>query len=181
MAERLIFSQTFEGLLRSVSGGKLSPRLAAGLKERGVDPAGKLLPAYPAETFVSVVNFVGRELYPGLSVDDAITQVGRGFMDAYGETMVGRAMLAMIRLIGPRRTLERVTRQFRTGNNYYDTRLTPLGPTEYDLWINVVTMPGWYIGILSRGLELAGAKDVSVRMVSHDSQGGTFRITWAGS
>jgi len=42
-------------------------------------------------------------------------------------------------------------------------------------------MPGWYIGILSRGLELAGAKDVSVRMVSHDSQGGTFRITWAGS
>ncbi len=181
MAEKLIFSQTFEGLLRSLSGGKLTPSLTTGLKAAGFDPGVKLLPAYPREVFTAVVTCIARELHPGLPVDAAITQVGRGFMNGYGETMVGRAMLAMIRLIGPRRTLERVTRQFRTGNNYSDTRLTARGATEYDLWVNDVTMPGWYVGILGRGVELSGAKDVHVELVERDALGGTFRIRWSGS
>ncbi len=179
MAEKLIFSQTFEGLLRSLGGGKISPRLAAGLKERGVDPGKPLLPAYPKEDFTAVITFLARELHPGLPVDAAITQIGRGFMDGYGETMVGRAMLAMIRLIGPRRTLERVTRQFRTGNNYSDTRLTERGPCEFDLWVNEVIIPGWYVGIIGRGVELSGAKDVKVELVSQDAAGGTFRVRWS--
>lgn len=178
MSEKLIFSQTVEGLLRSL-GGKLTPELVAGMQARGIDPAATLLPAYPQETFTTVVTWLAAQLYPKLPVDDAIAQVGRGFMDGYGETMVGRAMLAMIRLIGPRRTLERVTRQFRTGNNYSDTRLTARSATEYDLWVNEVSMVGWYLGIIARGVELAGAKGVKVTLLSHDASGANFHVTWA--
>lgn len=177
MTEKLIFSQTVEGLLRSLT-GRLTPPLLAGMKARGIDASVALLPAYPQQVFTDVVSWLAKELHPHLELDQAIASLGRGFMDGYGETMVGRAMLAMIRLIGPRRTLERVTRQFRTGNNYSDTRLTQRSATEYDLWVNEVSMVGWYLGILSRGVELAGAKGVEVRLVSHDSAGAIFRISW---
>jgi uncharacterized protein (TIGR02265 family) len=178
MTEKLIFAQTFEGLLRSL-GARLSPRLSAGLRERGLDPTATLLPAYPQQVFIEVLSFLAVELHPGQPLEVAITSIGRGFMDAYGETMVGRAMMAMMRLIGPRRTLERVTRQFRTGNNFSETRLTPVSATEYHLWVNEVRLPGWYIGILSRGLELAGGKEVKVELLQRDDSGGSFRVKWA--
>lgn len=179
MTEKLIFAQTFEGLLRSFH-AQLSPRLASGLRQRGLDPMAALLPAYPQSVFIEVVTFVAGELHPGLPPEEAIAAVGRGFMDGYGETMVGRAMLAMMRLIGPRRTLERVTRQFRTGNNFSETRLTEVGPTEYQLWVNEVRLPGWYIGILSRGLELAGAQGVRVELLALEAGGGRFCVKWSG-
>lgn len=177
MTEKLIFAQTFEGLLRSLR-GQLPPRLASGLRERGLDPAAPLRPAYPQAVFLEVVTFMAGELHPGLAPDAAIAAVGRGFMDGYGETMVGRAMMAMMRVIGPRRTLERVTRQFRTGNNYSETRLTPVGATEYHLWVNEVRQPGWYVGILSRGLELAGGQEVEVELLQAEGAAATFRVRW---
>ena len=178
MAEKLIFAQTIEGLIRSLGPSKLTPQLVEGLLTRGVDPTRPLVPAYPKDVFIAVVKFLASELHPDQPLDRAVALLGRGFVDAYGQTMVGTGLLAMIRLIGPKRTLERVTREFRTGNNYSDTRLTALGETEYDLWVNEALMPGWYIGILSRGLELAGAKAVNVVLTSQGSEGGIFRITW---
>lgn len=177
MTEKLIFAQTFEGLLRSLS-GKLSPQLVAGLRERGLDPGATLLPAYPQRVWIEVLSFVARELHPGLPLEAAVAAVGRSFMDGYAETMVGRAMVAMTRLLGPRRTLERVNRQFRTGNNFTETRLTLVSGTEYHLWVNEVRLAGWYVGILSRGLELAGGKAVQVELHQRDEPGGTFRVKW---
>ncbi len=179
MTENLVFAQTFEGLLRSVQ-GHLTPPVVAGLKARGLDVSRPLLPAYPLSLFAEVVTFLAEQLHPGLESEAAVVLIARHFMDAYGETMVGRAMMAMIRLIGPRRALERVTRQFRTANNYSETRLLARGPTEYELWVNDVRMPGWYIGIVSRGLELAGGKNVKVEVLgSRHGAECTFRCTWS--
>lgn len=179
MTEKLIFAQTFEGLLRSLA-GKLTPQLTEGLRHRGLDLSLALLPAYPLSVWIEVLSFVARERHPGLALDAAVAAVGRDFMDGYAETMVGRAMTAMMRLIGPRRTLERVTRQFRTGNNFSDTRLTEVSATEYRLWVNEVQLAGWYVGILSRGLELAGGKEVKVELLERDAGAGTFRVRWTG-
>ncbi len=177
MSEKLIFLQTFEGLVRAY-GARFTPELLTNFRLYGFDPE-RLLPAYPQKTFIEVLRLLGRALHPGASEEDAILQIGRGFIDGYGETLVGRAMLAMIGIIGPRRTLERLTRQFRTGNNFSDTRLTQSGANEYQLWCNEVRLPGWYQGIVSRGLEVAGAKGVTVAFVNRDdSGGGTFLIRW---
>ncbi|MFT3711041.1 MAG: DUF2378 family protein [Archangium sp.] len=179
MPEKLIFAQTFEGLLRSLA-GKLTPALVSGLRARGVDVEAALLPSYPMDTFIEVVNFLAAELHPAAEPDAGVALLGRGFMDGFGETMIGRAMLAMLRIIGPHNALKRVTQEFRTGNNYSETRLVQRGPTAYELWVNELRMPGWYVGIITRGLELSGASGVEVVLLSKDPIGGTFRVAWQG-
>lgn len=176
MMEKLIFAQTFEGLLRSL-GGKVTPQLTEGLRLRGLNLSAALLPAYPLSVWVEVLSFVATQ-QPGMGLDEAVAAVGREFMDGYAQTLVGRAMVPMMRLIGPRRTLERVTRQFRTGNNFSETRLNQVSPTEFTLWVNEVQLTGWYIGILSRGLELAGGREVKVELLSREAGSGTFRVRW---
>lgn len=175
--EKLIFAQTFEGLFRSVQ-TRLTPALQQGLKQRGVDLTRPLLPAYSHEVFTEVMLYLAAQLHPLIEEDEAVTLLGRGFMEGFGETMIGRAMLAAMRLIGPRRTLERVSRQFRAGNNFTETKLTPVNERTFELWINEVRLPGWYIGIVSRGLELAGGAQVKVEIIGREGRSGTFRITW---
>jgi uncharacterized protein (TIGR02265 family) len=175
--EKLIFAQTFEGLFRSVQ-ARLTPVLQQGLKARGVDPTRPLLPAYPHEVFAEVMLYLAAQLYPQVEEEEAVRLLGRGFMEGFGETMIGRAMLAAMRLIGPRRTLERVSRQFRAGNNYTETKLTSISERDYELWINEVRLPGWYIGIVGRGLELAGGAEVRVELTAREGRSGTFRVTW---
>jgi uncharacterized protein (TIGR02265 family) len=180
MPEKLIFAQTFEGLLRSLA-GKLSPDLVHGMRARGVDVERPLSSSYPMATFIDVVHFLAGELHPQLERDAGVAALGRGFMDGFGETMIGRAMLAMMRIIGPHNALKRVTQEFRTGNNYSETRLVQRGPTDYELWVNELQMPGWYVGIITRGLELAGAHGAEVNLLSKDAVGGTFRVNWQGT
>lgn len=177
MAENLIFAQTVEGLLRAM--GPLDAATRAELKRRGVDPDQRLLPAYPLEQFVAVLDFAGARLTPHVAADEQTRLLGRRFMDGYQDTMIGRAMVAAMRVIGPWRTLERLTHKFRTGNNFSDTRLSRLGPTEAELWCNQVTRPGWYSGVVGRGLELAGAKDVVVTIIENGPAGGRFRVRWS--
>jgi uncharacterized protein (TIGR02265 family) len=125
-----------------------------------------------------VVHYLATELHPALALEDGVAALGRGFLDGFGETMIGRAMLAMLRIIGPHNSLKRLTQEFRTGNNYSETRLVQRAERSYELWVNELRMPGWYVGVVSRGLELAGARGSTVQLQSRDSVGGTFRVEW---
>ncbi|MDX2014926.1 MAG: DUF2378 family protein [Myxococcaceae bacterium] len=176
MAEHLIFSQTIEGLLRAL--GPLPPEARAHFKTLGLDVDRPLLPAYPLEQFVAVLDAAGALVAPQATPLEQGRLLGRRFMDGYQNTLIGRAMVAVMRIIGPWRTLERLSHQFRTGNNFSETHLSRLGPTEAKLWCNRVSRPGWYLGIIGRGLELAGAMDVTVRLIDQDVAGGTFHVQW---
>lgn len=177
MGDKLIFYQTFEGIFRA-----LGPRLDAVLSERlravGIDPGLPLRPAYPLQVFHDAVRVIGEQLFAPLEPAQRARRLGREFMDGYSQTMVGRAMVGMMRVIGPKRTLERLSRQFRTGNNFSETRLTERTPTQFELWCNQVSVPGWYCGLLERGLELAGASSPKAELLQLDETGGTFRVTW---
>lgn len=178
MTDKLIFSQTFEGLFRAAAPALDAPMVAA-LRGVGIDPEAELRPAYPLSVFHDTVRLLGQRLFPDERPDAQARRLGRQFMDGYALTMVGRAMVGMMRVIGPRRTLERLSRQFRTGNNFSETKLTEQAPGRSQLWCNQVSLPGWYEGIISRGLEFAGARDVTVQLIRQDEQGAAFEIRWA--
>jgi uncharacterized protein (TIGR02265 family) len=177
MADKLIFAQAVEGLLLALR--PIDQATAERLRGCGIDVEKPLRTAYPLEAFCAALDVAAEAIAPGVDSLAACEQVGRRFMDAYEQTMVGRAMVAVMRVIGPWRTLEPLSRQFRTGNNFSETALTRLGPTEAELWCNEVTRPGWYVGVVGRGLELAGATDVHVTVISHGHDGGRFLVRWA--
>lgn len=147
------------------------------LRELGVDLA-RTLPAYPLEVWVQVMRYAASRVAPGLPESEQMEQLGRRFIDGYEQTLVGRALLASMRLIGPRRTLERMSRNFRTGNNYTEAKVTERGPTEVELWLSHVKAPEFYRGMLQAGLARTGPKSLDVRLVSHDANGATFRVAW---
>ena len=178
---QLIFSQTVEGLLRAL--GPLDDAAAERFRALGLEPHAPLAPAYPVDQWLSFMK-LGVELKtPELPFDEGLVLLGRSFVDAYGTTLMGKAMLMGMRLLGPRKTLERFSRNLSTGSNFFESKVTLHAPGQWALWINRVTWPGWYFGIIGRGLEHAGASDVRVSLLSHEGEGlaATLRVTWAGA
>lgn len=175
MSERVIFASTFAGLYRA-----FGPTLDAGaeeLRRSGIDFSKELHPAYPLSVFLDTVKYLATSM-EGETEDDRVFLVGRGFVKGYSETAIGKAMVLLARAIGPKRMLERLTRQFRSGNNYSQTSLVQKAPTEFELWCNSVKYPGWYRGIVIEGLTIAGAKDPSVTLASLHDDGATFTVRW---
>jgi uncharacterized protein (TIGR02265 family) len=105
-------------------------------------------------------------------------ELGRRFIEGYSETIVGKAMLTALKVLGPRRTLERMSRNFRSGNSYTETKLEAKGPTEFTLWFNEVKEPEFYRGMLVAGVGHAGAKNLEVKTLGHDASGASFSIRW---
>lgn len=179
MKQKLVFDYTMQSLLR-VLGQPLPPEHRAGLTALGVEPD-QMLPAYPIETYGAVMDFITGQRWPGLSRDEAGFELGRAFMRAYRETLMGKAVYSVTRVIGPHRTLERMNRNFRSANNYTETRLRKVGPTTYELWFNHATSTGYFRGLLTEALDKVGTPGLSVTLAS-SLEGGeaTFRITWKG-
>ncbi|MFL5353093.1 DUF2378 family protein [Archangium sp.] len=175
--QKLVFDYTMQSLLR-VLGQPISPGHRTGLAALGVDPGQALLPAYPIETYSAVMGFITGQRWPGLSRDEAGFELGRAFMSAYRETLMGKAVYSVTRVIGPHRTLERMSRNFRSANNYTETRLRKVGPSTYELWFNHALSTGYFRGLLTEALDKVGTPGLSVTLASSASGEATFRITW---
>lgn len=175
--ELLVFSDAVEGLLRAV--GRLDASGKARFRAVGVDPD-KLKPAYPVAQYVEVQRVAAELLAPDLPIGLAMQALGRRFLDSYGETMLGRGLLLGIKLLGPRRALARLERSLGTASNFLRSTLKETAPGVWHVWVSHVTWPDWYLGLLLRGLELAGAADATVKIHSHEGpgQGLTLELTW---
>lgn len=160
--EKLWFSQAVEGLFLRGPGARLTADVRAKIAAEGIELA-RLQPAYPAEQVARAARAVLPVLWPGQSEDEAFRQLGVSFVQGYSETLVGGAMVQMMKLIGTRRTLERMQKNFRTGGNYLETRFTALGASSVELWLNDVSgMAGLYRGMIEEGGRMVGTKKLVV-------------------
>lgn len=176
--EALIFSQTVEGLFRALE--PLSEANCARFRALGVDPRAPLSPAYPVEVWLTLMKAAVEVNEPEAPFDEALERLGRKFVDGYGETMLGKAMLAVLRVMGPTWALSRLRRTLSTGSNFFESQLVERGAGEVELWINRVTWPAWYLGLVARGLERAGARNVQVSLLAHEgpSKPVTLLVKW---
>lgn len=178
MTEKLIFDHTIESLLRTLE-RPIPPAQIARLDALGIDLSKPLLPAYPLEVYTALIGFIAEVRWPTLPPEEADFEVGRAFIEAYTtQTLLGRALKQVIRVVGPHRTLERMNRTFRTANNYTETRLKQLGPTRYELWFNYVKRDGYFRGMVQATLALTGVKQVEVTLAARQGDEVTFHITW---
>jgi uncharacterized protein (TIGR02265 family) len=177
MSEPMIFSQAIDGLVRALK-PKLTEAAKDELKALGLDLRKSFEPAYPLAVWMKLIRFGGTLVAPQRPEREQLEELGRLFIDGYEETMLGQALLATMRLLGPRRGLERMSRNFRTGNNYTETRLEAKSEREYELWLSAVRAPEYYRGMLLAGVGRTNVKNLSVQVLKHDAEGATFGVKW---
>lgn len=179
MRENLWYRQSMEGLLLRGVGARMTPTLEERLVALGIELRA-LRPSYPSPVVKQAVDAVAEHLFADLADAYAHRAVGQLFIVGYGKTFVGAAMLAMMRVIGPRLTLERMQRNFRTGTNFIETRFTSLGPQSAQVWFNdSAGMPEFYAGIIEAGAAYTGASDTRVGCQAHDDGSCTIQVDWA--
>lgn len=174
--EHLVFTNAFEALARVVR--ERQPGLAEALLAMGVD-LDRLQPAYPRAVWRQATLHIGRSLFPELAPQIADYRLGRCFMEAYGQTVLGRALFSMLKVIGPARVFPRVAASFRTANNYTEAKVTQHAPNDFELWLNEIDAPYINQGIMQVALEVTGAKRCSVDVVRRDAEGTTYRCRWS--
>lgn len=176
-APPVVFATSYESLFR-VLGPRLDAEAEKALLAQGVN-AKSLNAAYPYDTWVASLRWAMKVLWPEASHDEATYRMGRAIFTSFADTLMGKALVPLLRLMGPKRGLERMARNLRTTNNYSEVKLTQRGPTDFELWINLVAFPHYFRGLLEVGLETSGAKDVQVEVASHHPERGlVLFISW---
>lgn len=175
----MVFVQVVEGLLRYGVGGRVTHRLRERLRQVGLDLDRPLLPAYPVEQWKHCLHIIIEEMYPGIPREEAFGLLAAAHLEGYGQTLVGRALLRLLRLLGPRRTVHQMTQALRTSDNYTEVRLTQLGPTRYEMWMNsVLDAPGYAEALFVSFLRVSGAEEPRANIVREEDEGTVYLLTW---
>ncbi|MDP1921313.1 MAG: DUF2378 family protein [Myxococcales bacterium] len=173
----VVFGNSVESLVR-VLGPALDEEARQKFLALGIDLF-KPNPAYPYELWVEALVMAMDLLWPGVTRDVATYRMGRAIFESYGQTVMGKALMALVKVLGPKRALDRMSRNLRTTNNYSETRLTDVGPNRYELWVNKVAFPHYFRGLLEAGLEFGGAAEVKVEVGSVSAtEGVVFNLSW---
>ncbi|MBX5480644.1 MAG: DUF2378 family protein [Myxococcaceae bacterium] len=176
--EPVFFSQYFESLFLRAHGDQLTPRLKARLREAGLD-VDRLLPAYPVSVGKAALQIAVEEIYPGQDREAALREMGRRFLRGWQSTLLGRAAAAVLRVVGPRRSLMRLEGAFRTGDNFTRIQAEELGPTRVRLRINhVLGAPAYYAGMMQEGGVMTGAKNTRATVESTEGDGAVILVEW---
>ncbi|MGV3624678.1 MAG: DUF2378 family protein [Archangium sp.] len=174
--QQVVFASSMEGMWRALQPPTLPE--AAAFKRAGIDGK-KFQAAYPLAQYTDLLDACGSSRFAHLEPLQRFTEVGRLFMVGYEKTLVGQALLAVLKVLGPRRMLDRMTRNFRTANNYTEVTVETVSPTQHVVRITHVARPGLFIGLLEAGLTYAGAKDATVKLVDHHDKVARYEVRWA--
>jgi uncharacterized protein (TIGR02265 family) len=171
--EPVVFGATYESLYKA-AGERLDDRGKELIRAAGVD-LDHILPAYPFAEWRGAIEAFGQAVYPKEPIDEALFLLGRDFVQGLRSTVLGSAIHAMGKLIGPRRTLERMTHNSRSANNFSDMKLEPLPDGVLRMISKIrdeaeprtrghVISPHYFRGILHETILATGGKDPRVSL-----------------
>ncbi|WP_257457561.1 TIGR02265 family protein [Archangium lipolyticum] len=177
--DRMVFVQVVEGLLRHGVGERVTPRMRERLRQAGLDLDRPLLPAYRLDMWKHCLHIIIAEVYPGVPREEAFRQLAARHVEGYGQTLVGRALLRLLRLLGPKRTVHRMVQALRSSDNYTEVQLKELGPSRYEMWMNsVLDAPGYAEELFTSFLRVSGAEEPRVVIVHREEEGTTYLLSW---
>jgi uncharacterized protein (TIGR02265 family) len=179
VTQRLEYEQSADGLFRGALRAHEHPGARAALREAGLDLE-RLAPAYPADQFYRWVGVATRQLFPELDERAGYKKAGMLAVErGLRSTLIGNAVLQVLKVIGVRRSLLRIGRTFRSGNNYIDAKVTEVGPTTLEIELGPLMGPTAYFeGVLEEGPRQLGAKTVRVGEAGRTGEHVTFRLDW---
>lgn len=171
-----VYAHTVDGLFFKALRARITPPVAAKLKTLGIDLAGKPREVPHAQWKEALA--VAADLFEG-DPDARYRQLGRSVLLRYEETVMGKAAVAVMRIMGPRRILTRAHSSLRSGNNYIEATFTPKTETSWEASVNECNgNPHYIAGVVEQGLIISGAREVEVAVRSFDGHRATFDIRW---
>lgn len=182
LEQRLVYVQVVEGLLQHGLQGKVSPRLKQRLRQVGVDLDRPLLPAYSVPMWMHCLSVIVEETYPGMPREEAFRKLAEAHVQGYGRTVIGRAVYGVMRLLGPRRLVQRLPQTLHATDNYTEAELVERGPTTYEMKMNsAVDAPGYVESLFESMLRVGGAESPKVTRIDVDPEApsSTYQLTWA--
>ncbi|MFO0601153.1 MAG: DUF2378 family protein [Myxococcaceae bacterium] len=179
MKEQILFNSFAEALIVRGYGSRITTSLKARLRQCELD-LDNLRPGYPAHLLPSWLDAMALELFPAQSRAEAHHAMGRRFIEGWKETLLGRALRPLIKLLPPKRALGRMERNFGSTDNFTRITLTDLGPTAISMRFNdILGVPDFYEGLLDEGASLASAKDARCRLQKLEAPGAVFLCEWS--
>jgi uncharacterized protein (TIGR02265 family) len=151
----LIDGSMVEGLF--VRALKLSGPVVVELKRLGID-LDHLEPKYPRATFHSALELVARQVYPLLTREKAIYELGRQSVEGFLDTLLGKVISTAVLLGGPDRVVEKMPKHARTGDAKYDRiKVQKVGDAHWRADVNdPAAIPEYFAGMTSAWLRRAG-------------------------
>lgn len=175
--EPFVFSSAFEAIYQRALKGRLSADAIAKLRALGLDVERPALPAYPYAAWIQSLEVAARDVWPNLSQRDAYLELGKAMITSYQETLIGKALFAALRVFPARKVIARMTRNFRTANNYTEVVEREISPKEVELTFNMIEpTAGLTQGILAAGLPAAGLARWKVTLLGIRGDTATFRL-----
>lgn len=172
--EPVIFSQVVEALFTHALQGRLDADARKRLKLIGIDLDQPLLVAYSVPTWFAAIRVSAEILYPGKPSEETRYRLGRRLAESYGQTTMGRTVLGMLRMLGWKRSLTRISRGLQSGTNYLsaDTRFLPGGELE----VSFEVLPAFHAAFSSQpGIDphfMNGTMDMMMELVGAPFHGG---------
>ncbi len=179
--EKLVYAQTVEALFLRALENRLTPACREYLKAAGLDLDQKLQRHYTLDQWKDFLRIAAAHVYGGVPAEAAYYSLGERFMDAYFGTFIGRAMLGVAKLAGPRRLLLCAANGFRASNDFSEVEIVERSPTSMELKMNDVLadLPTFASGLLTRAVELCGGWRVVAVPEEFDGTSSTFHIRWS--
>jgi uncharacterized protein (TIGR02265 family) len=188
----IFFASAFEALFQRTLHGRLTPALKEKLRAAGVNVDQRLKVAYRFEVWEDVLAVVAKELHPDVEDGEAWFRVGLDFWEGFNATMIGKATIALAKVVGLDRTFQRLTRNMRNINNTAEGIIELREEGRMRLRMRVrekfrgalppspPAVPHYLRGVLLGTLRGLGKPDANVRLVETDPalRDSLYELTW---
>jgi uncharacterized protein (TIGR02265 family) len=174
--EKMVFSNAIDLLFNVAHKKQLNAEIETCLLQLGINLK-KPLPAYTLTVFVNAIEKSGPLLYPGSDVSSAARKMGAAIVNHADSNLIGKAVMSMAKLVGPRRIIPKLKNSWRAANNYTEVEVKELSEKEFLITFNEPGTMQWYsLGSLEAGFTLIAGKDAKVTIDSATPVSATYRL-----
>lgn len=178
MTERLWFQNVVEGLFVRGLGPTLSATDKVALANVGLK-LDKLLPAYSEGVMLEALRIAGPLVLPRGNFEEQQHELGVRMVKGYFDTLLGKAMVGVVKLVGPERGISRLDRNLRTLTNYLNARIVTRAERSADVEVEPVgPLMHFIVGILHGSGSLDDDGKSGATLVSHSGEKCVVRLSW---
>ncbi len=132
-----------------------------------------------ADAWVALLRATASRLSPGAPEAEAMERIGHEMLRGLFETLIGKGMLMVMKLLGPKRALLRIAESYRMSDNITQVTTTDMGPTHVRLSFNTVGGCQTYVrGLLLEAMATLNVRPGEITFIDRADGGTDYDVKW---